>query len=62
MFNGNLVDKSKDDLNRIVDEIIVRKNDGNDVWAYKTAIYHLGWKQIEQYNEFKKIAERDGFN
>ena len=49
-------------LIRIVDEIIVRKNDGYDVWAYKTAIYHLGWKQIEQYNEFKKIAERDGFN
>ena len=51
VVNGKLIDKSKDNLNRIVDEVLVRENKGYDVWACKAAIDHLGWKQIEQYDE-----------
>lgn len=51
VVNGSLSDKSKDDLSKIVDEILVRENEGYDAWAYKTGIDRLGWEHIEQYDQ-----------
>lgn len=32
-------------------EVLVRENKGYDVWAYKEALYHIGWEQLEKYDE-----------
>lgn len=49
--NGKLTDEGKAKLAQFTDDIIVRANEGFDVWAYKTAIDAHGWDKLEQYDE-----------
>ena len=51
VVNGELTPESRAMLDRHADEVIVRENVGFDVWAYKTAIDHVGWAALEQYDE-----------
>ena len=48
--NGKLNDEGKEILSKY-GEVIVRENKGFDVWAYKTALQHVGWEELETYEE-----------
>lgn len=49
--NGTLNQDSKDKLQKITPHIIIRENNGYDVWAYKEALNSLGWVKITSYDE-----------
>lgn len=51
VINGKLTDEGKTKLEEFSDEIIVRENKGLDVWAYKTGIEHIGYENLEEYDE-----------
>lgn len=48
--NGKLTEEGKGILEQY-GEVLVRENKGLDVWAYKTALEHVGWEKLEQYDE-----------
>lgn len=49
--NGILSQNGKKDLEKFSDCIIIRDNQGFDAWAHKTAIEHIGWDLLENYDE-----------
>ena len=49
--NGKLSEEGRAIFSRYTDDIIVRKNEGMDVWAYKTAFDTIGWSELETYDE-----------
>lgn len=51
--NGKLTSDSRKALSKITPEsnILARDNTGFDVWAYKDALDHYGWKKLEQFDE-----------
>ncbi|MBA8904065.1 rhamnan synthesis F family protein [Phyllobacterium sp. P30BS-XVII] len=49
--NGPLHRDGEAKIKKCVDEIIIRENDGFDVWAYKTAIESIGYEEISKYDE-----------
>jgi lipopolysaccharide biosynthesis protein len=49
--NGLLKQNGKTDLEKFADCIIIRENQGFDAWAHKAAIEHIGWDQLENYDE-----------
>ncbi|TXR50871.1 rhamnan synthesis F family protein [Phyllobacterium endophyticum] len=49
--NGPLSNKSETSVEPLVDEVIIRKNEGFDVWAYKTAIERIGYEKLAEYDE-----------
>lgn len=49
--NGKLSAQSRRDLSKYTEDIIVRKNEGFDVWAYKAGLSYLGWEKICSYDE-----------
>ena len=42
--NGKLSKQGRAAFEEFTDQIIVRENKGLDVWAYKTALDHYGWR------------------
>lgn len=40
--NGKLTDEGRRRLEPVSDEILVRKNDGFDIWAHREALHHVG--------------------
>ncbi len=51
VINGNLRPEGREALAKIVDEVYVRENKGNDIGAYQAAINHIGWEKLSQYDE-----------
>lgn len=51
VVNGKLTDRGRDILNRFSNEIIVRENEGLDVWAYKTALEYVGYDHLVDFDE-----------
>lgn len=51
VINGKLSDEGKTRLEEFSNEIIVRENKGLDVWAYKTALEHIGFDNLSEYDE-----------
>lgn len=49
--NGKITPESRNMFLKYTDDIIVRKNEGLDVWAYKTAIEYVGWEELRKYYE-----------
>jgi len=49
--NGSLTEKSMQLFQQFTKEIIVRENQGLDVWAYKTALEYVGWEICATYDE-----------
>lgn len=49
--NGKITPESRSMFLKYTDDIIVRKNEGLDVWAYKTAIEYVGWEELRKYYE-----------
>jgi len=49
--NGLLTDDSRKMFEKYSNDIIVRENEGLDVWAYKTAIDYVGWDELRKYYE-----------
>lgn len=49
--NGNINDESKNKLKKINAQILIRKNTGFDVWAYKEAMESIGWDRLDNYDE-----------
>lgn len=49
--NGPLTKESEIAVSSIVDELIIRENEGFDVWAYKTGIEHIGYDNLKLYDE-----------
>ena len=49
--NGKITPESRKMFLKYSDDIIVRKNEGLDVWAYKTALEYVGWKELRKYYE-----------
>lgn len=49
--NGVLSRNGRDKLEAVADSVMVRKNEGFDVWAYKTALDYYGWEKLETYDE-----------
>lgn len=51
VVNGQLTKESRAKVEPIVDEILVRSNDGFDVGAYKAGLNHVGFEQLKVYDE-----------
>jgi rhamnosyltransferase len=51
VVNGILTVESWRKLAPIANEILVRKNEGFDVWAYKEGIEYIGWDSLKEYDE-----------
>lgn len=51
VVNGNLTPAGRDKLSAFTDNIIVRPNEGYDVWAYKTALDSYGWARLVEFDE-----------
>lgn len=51
VVNGNLTGGGQEIFQDYTNEILVRENKGFDVWAYKTAMDYLGWKNLLEYDE-----------
>lgn len=49
--NGKLNENGHRIFKRYADKIIVRPNEGLDVWAYKEGLAYYGWDKIEQFDE-----------
>ncbi len=49
--NGKLTPEGMDKFKEFTSDIIVRENEGLDVWAYKTGLEFIGWKECETYDE-----------
>ncbi|MFC6356933.1 rhamnan synthesis F family protein [Luethyella okanaganae] len=52
VVNGRLSAEGRDAFSRLEKvTVIVRPNSGFDVWAYKTAIDHVGWGRLSDFDE-----------
>jgi rhamnosyltransferase len=51
VVNGILTHEGRMKLKPLANEILVRDNKGFDVWAYKTGIEKIGWKNLKAYDE-----------
>ena len=51
VVNGKLTVASRQMLKPLVDEILVRENEGFDVWAYKDALETIGFDALKDYDE-----------
>lgn len=51
VVNGVIEEKSFRMFQSISSKVIVRENEGFDVWAYKTAIEDIGWDGLSTYDE-----------
>lgn len=50
--NGELTQEGRRRFESLGDvDILVRKNDGFDVWAYKSALEYYGWETVDQFDE-----------
>ncbi|WP_089166297.1 rhamnan synthesis F family protein [Caballeronia sordidicola] len=49
--NGQLTDEGRAKLESIGATVLVRKNEGFDVWAYREALLHVGWRRLGKYDE-----------
>lgn len=49
--NGQLSDEGRRKFEKYNCEIIVRPNEGLDVWAYKAGLSYFGWNKIETFDE-----------
>lgn len=49
--NGNLNEEGRRRFEQLGCKILVRKNEGLDVWAYKEALEAYGWEQLGRYDE-----------
>lgn len=49
--NGKLTDEGYSVFEKYTDMVIVRENEGMDVWAYKTAFDKIGWNELGLYDE-----------
>jgi len=51
VVNGKITPDGRDKCEAIANEVITRENIGYDGWAYKTAIEHIGYDRIIEYDE-----------
>ena len=51
VVNGLLKEESKTKLNNIVDEILIRENEGFDAWGYRTLIRKIGYERLSEFDE-----------
>lgn len=51
VINGKLTNDGQKKLSEFSDEIIVRENEGYDVWAYKTGLEYIGYDNLSDYDE-----------
>lgn len=51
VVNGLLKEESKIKLNNIVDEILIRENEGFDAWGYRTLIRKIGYEKLSEFDE-----------
>lgn len=49
--NGKLSEQGKAAFSEFTDQIVVRPNEGLDVWAYKTALDRYGWEKLCTFDE-----------
>lgn len=49
--NGKLTAEGRKTFSKFTTNILVRNNEGFDVWAYKEALEYFGWDQLCQYDE-----------
>jgi lipopolysaccharide biosynthesis protein len=53
--NGPLATGAEAALQGIVDEIIIRKNEGFDVWAHKEGLENIGFDRLGDYDEMLMV-------
>lgn len=49
--NGKLNEKGQEEISKITPNILIRKNVGFDVWAYKESLEYYGWDKLVEYDE-----------
>ena len=49
--NGKLLPEGRKLFLKHTNEVIVRENEGFDVWAYKEGIEYIGWDNLKDYDE-----------
>lgn len=51
VVNGKLTPEGREIFTSLTPNLLVRENKGFDVWAYKTALEHYGWDELEKFDE-----------
>jgi len=49
--NGELTGDGKSTFDSITGDVFTRENEGFDAWGFKAGIEHIGWDELEQYDE-----------
>lgn len=49
--NGKLTPEGRVTFQQLTPHILVRENEGFDVWAYKAALEHYGWEKLAEFDE-----------
>ncbi|MGH6761885.1 MAG: rhamnan synthesis F family protein [Phyllobacterium sp.] len=49
--NGELTQESRERVQSVADDVLIRGNTGFDVWAYKQALDYIGWDKLAEYDE-----------
>lgn len=49
--NGELTEDGRRKFRHYTENLIIRENQGFDVWAYKTALESIGWNTLRTYDE-----------
>lgn len=55
--NGQISPEGYKCFEQFTDTILVRDNIGLDTWAYKRGLDHVGWENLEQYDEVLMIND-----
>lgn len=49
--NGPVDKEAESRLSEAADSFLIRENKGFDVWAYRTALEHIGWDELSNFDE-----------
>ncbi len=49
--NGKLTPEGRQIFEELTPNLLVRENEGFDVWAYKTGLEHYGWEKLAKFDE-----------
>lgn len=49
--NGPVDEEAQSRLSEAADSFLIRENKGFDVWAYRTALEHIGWDELSHFDE-----------
>lgn len=55
VVNGEVNEAGMQRLQSCADEVMVRPNEGYDITGYKAGIFHIGWQEMQKYDELMLV-------